>query len=52
MLHRVPEECTQEVADIIEACLKTDPDLRPTASTVLEQLSQMDTGQETDILSL
>jgi hypothetical protein len=49
---RVPEECSQQVADIIDACLQTDPDMRPTASAVLEQLAQMDAGQEHEGLAL
>jgi hypothetical protein len=38
---RVPEECSQEVSDIIDACLRTDPQKRPTASEVLELLQAM-----------
>jgi serine/threonine protein kinase len=35
---RVPEECSQEVSDLIDACLQTDPHQRPTASEVLQLL--------------
>lgn len=54
MLCRVPEECSQEVSDIIDACLQTDPDKRPTASAMLEKFNAMEDSGEPDagVLSL
>ncbi|PSC73546.1 Serine threonine-kinase CTR1 [Micractinium conductrix] len=34
----VPEECPQEVADLVDACLSQDPAERPTATEALRQL--------------
>lgn len=42
-LPRVPDECPQEVADLIGRCMALDPDQRPTAKQLmleLEELSQ------------
>jgi len=35
---RVPEECPQDVSDLIDACLLTDPAMRPTALSALDVL--------------
>ena len=35
---RVPEECPQEVASLIDSCLQTDPAARPTALEALDVL--------------
>jgi serine/threonine protein kinase len=39
---RVPEECPQEVADLMMECLRLEPSQRPTASQVVQRL---DSGQ-------
>ena len=38
MLHRVPEECPQEVADVIAACRRLSPQRRPTVQEVYRSL--------------
>ena len=35
---RVPQECPQEVADLITRCTSADPGQRPTAQQLMEQL--------------
>ncbi len=35
---RVPEECPQDISDLIDACLRTDPATRPTALAALDVL--------------
>ena len=35
---RVPEECPQEVADLIKACMSVDADDRPSSADVYEML--------------
>ena len=35
---RVPEECSQEVADLIQRCMAFDPTQRPTALVVMQEL--------------
>lgn len=35
---RVPEECPQEVADLIEACMSVDAGKRPSSTDVYEML--------------
>lgn len=42
-LPNVPEECSQAVLALIEDCVASEPDLRPTASQVLQRL-QADHG--------
>ena len=38
------------MSEIIDACLQTDPDKRPTASAVLEQLDRMEAGEDPDVV--
>ena len=38
---RVPESCPQAIADLWEACTKTDPDERPSAMEVQECLQDV-----------
>ncbi|KAL4428401.1 hypothetical protein ABPG75_002490 [Micractinium tetrahymenae] len=40
-LPRVPEECPQEVRDLMLRCLSTDPQARPTASQLVLQLDAL-----------
>lgn len=35
---RVPEECPQEVADVIASCLDENPSNRPSARDIVDQL--------------
>ena len=37
-MHRVPEECPQWVADLIEDCRALEPTKRPTARVVYQRL--------------
>lgn len=37
---RVPEECPQEIADLIQRCKLVDPKQRPSAKEVFEVLRQ------------
>lgn len=41
---RVPEECSEAVADLIAACMEADPADRPSAREIVEMLSA--TGNE------
>lgn len=41
LCRRVPEECPQEIADLIDSCLLTDPKLRPTAQEALDVLAKV-----------
>lgn len=43
---RVPDESTQELAELVDACLATDPNLRPSAEQILELLATIDTGPD------
>ncbi|KAK9808963.1 hypothetical protein WJX72_007093 [[Myrmecia] bisecta] len=36
--HKVPEQCPQEIADIIEMCMQRDPERRPSAKEVFRML--------------
>ncbi|KAL4452700.1 hypothetical protein ABPG75_008362 [Micractinium tetrahymenae] len=38
---RVPEECPQEVADLMMECMRLDPSQRPTAQQVMQRLRGM-----------
>ncbi|KAA6423450.1 MAG: cytochrome P450 [Trebouxia sp. A1-2] len=38
---RVPEECPQATADVVEQCLHEDPNVRPSAREIVERLSQI-----------
>lgn len=38
---RVPEECPQEVADVIASCLDENPTNRPTARQIVDQLGAL-----------
>ena len=38
---RVPQECPQQVADLIVACISPDPDDRPTAQQAMAQLGKL-----------
>lgn len=38
---RVPEECPQEVADLIAACMSSSPEQRPTAEQIIAALSPL-----------
>ena len=38
---RVPEECPQEVANVIASCLDENPTNRPTARQVVDQLGAL-----------
>ena len=38
LLHRVPEECPQEVADVIAACRRLSPQRRPTVQELYRSL--------------
>ncbi len=38
---RVPEECPQEVADVIASCLDENPSNRPTARQIVDQLGAL-----------
>lgn len=38
---RVPEECPQATADVVEACLHEDASVRPSAREIVERLSQI-----------
>ncbi len=37
---RVPEECSESVALLIDTCLLDDPDQRPTARELVDKLSK------------
>ncbi len=37
----VPQQCSQEVSDLIFACTQRYPDLRPTSKDVFEKLSSL-----------
>ena len=37
---RIPKECPQGIADLHDACLQTDPKLRPSISEAIKQLRQ------------
>ena len=39
--NRVPDECPQAAADVVEQCLHEDSDVRPSAREVVEKLSQL-----------
>ena len=41
LCYRVPEECPQEVADVIASCLDENPENRPTARRVIDQLGAL-----------
>ena len=42
LLHnRVPEECPQATADVVEQCLHEDADVRPSAREIVDKLSQL-----------
>lgn len=38
---RVPEECPQEVADVIAMCLDENPSNRPSARDIVDQLGTL-----------
>ncbi|KAL3148045.1 protein kinase activity protein [Trebouxia sp. C0009 RCD-2024] len=38
---RVPEECPQATADVVEQCLHEDADVRPSAREIVDKLSQL-----------
>lgn len=38
---RVPEECPQEVADLIKQCLDVDPEKRPSAEACIRRLQAL-----------
>ncbi len=38
---RVPEECPQDVADLMMECMRLDPSERPTAQQVMHRLRNM-----------
>lgn len=40
-LHRVPADCPQEVAVLVAWCLDGDPQARPTATQVIDELRKM-----------
>ena len=40
----IPDECTQEVVDIIETCLDPNPHARPTAVQLAQMLQRAPTG--------
>eukprot|EP00884_Botryococcus_braunii_P017069 jgi/Botrbrau1/4045/Bobra.152_3s0006.1 len=46
---KVPEECPQEIADLIQECTSTDPDKRPTASELVKVLSNPSLGRKPTI---
>jgi hypothetical protein len=37
---RVPDDCPQAVAALVEACTRRDPGARPSAARVLEKLEE------------
>lgn len=39
--NRVPEECPQATADVVEQCLHEDADVRPSARDIVDKLSQL-----------
>lgn len=43
---KVPEECPQVIADLIQQCLSGDPDKRPTASELVRILSNPTLGRK------
>lgn len=46
---RVPDECSEAVADLISACMEADPSSRPSASDIVDMLSA--TGNEAALRS-
>lgn len=42
---RIPEECPEEIALLMEQCLEQDPDSRPTARAIVERLLQLSTDE-------
>lgn len=42
----MPDECTQDLADLVDACLVTDPNKRPSAEEILQRLETIDTGPD------
>lgn len=37
---RIPSECPQEIGALVDACMQTNPDDRPTAKEVVQILLQ------------
>ena len=46
MLLQVPAECPQEIADLVDACLSMDPQLRPSARDVFDVISRVKNVQD------
>ena len=44
---RVPEECPQATADVVEQCLHEDADVRPSAREIVDKLSQLKEPSQT-----
>lgn len=44
---RVPEECPQEVADVIATCLGENPSNRPSARDIVDQLGTLRESRNT-----
>ena len=38
---RVPQECPQAMADLVEKCLSPDPGARPAAREIVERLNSL-----------
>ena len=38
---RVPEQCSNEVASLIYACISSEPEMRPTARTIIARLQEL-----------
>lgn len=48
-VNRVPDECSEAVADLISACMEADPASRPSAREIVDMLAA--TGNETALQS-
>lgn len=45
-MYRIPEQCSQEVWDLIDQCLKPNPDDRPNAQDIVDLLRELDAKGE------